>query len=440
VAQSSLWFHILSWRNTLTIPSTRCIQKNPLFPFDPHTNPILCELEPEPTTIPWKIILGTVLALGIGYLIIQWFLSPKHTPPTTWGYPVIGVGQQLQKDPKGFLVQQAQKYGSGRTFGLRLIGSLVYYICSSPKDLEVMKNDELRASFHAVAKDTNLGAIVGRKNFDEELHASVIRRKLETERSETLPRLAEIVSDAVNAWLAKNPLTDTPDISGSLTHLMAYVMSRVCLGREGFDDPELLEAYVGLNTDSGIVFQVSNLLPSFIGRLFSDWKVRKHYSIIKKKIIPVIKRRRKSQTAATINQETDDLLGFFLDVTDDDTRTAELVAGIVIGGLFNVSVGVTNALYNVVEVGDLQKTIQSHAPVNQFIPDRSSDSPWNPLRSAILETLRLSACIFGPVRKIIVRDFKLGSDPNLELPVGSGIAASPYVSPRRDNPLKFHHN
>jgi peroxidase len=423
----------------LIIPSTRCIQKNPLFPFDPHTNPVLCELVPEPTTIPWKIILGTTLALVIGYLIIQWFRSPKYTPPTTWGYPVIGSGQQLQKDPKGFLVQQAQKYGSGRTFGIRLVGSLVYYICSSTTDLEVMKNDELRASFHSLAEDTNLGAVVGRKNFQEELHASVIRRKLETERSETLPRLAEVVSETVDAWLAKNPLTDTPDISGALTKLMAYVMSRVCLGREGFDDPELLEAYLGLNTDSGIVFQVSNLLPSFIGRLFSDWKVHEHYSIIKKKILPVIKRRRKLQTAASVNQEADDILGFFLDVTDDDTRTAELVAGIVIGGLINVSIGVTNALYDVVEVEGLQGTLQSNAPANQFIPDGPSDSSWNPLRSAVLETLRLSACVFGPVRKIIVRDFKLGSDPKLELPVGSGMAASPYVSPRKDDLMTFHH-
>jgi len=78
-------------------------------------------------------------------------------------------------------------------------------------------------------------------------------------------------------------LSDTDDISDSLKHLMAYVMSRVCLGNEGFDDPELIDAYIGLNNDSGTVFQISNLLPSFIARIFSDAKVHKHYATIKKK-------------------------------------------------------------------------------------------------------------------------------------------------------------
>jgi peroxidase len=371
--------------------------------------------------------VGTLIALAIGALIFWFFHVPHNIPPVTWGKPIIGVGQEMQKDPKGFVVQQAAAYGNGKTFGLRLIGSLVYYICSSTTDLEIMKNDELRASFHALATDTNLGAVVGRKNFAEELHASVIRRKLETDRSETLPRLAEIVSETVESWLAANPLTDTDDISNKLTLLMAYVMSRLCLGRVGFDDPELLEAYIGLNTDSGLVFQVSNLLPSFIGRVFSDWKVHKNYSLIKKKIMPVIKQRRKEQTSASVNREIDDLLGFFLDVTDSNTRVAELVAGIVIGGLINVSIGVTNALYDVLLVNGLQDEIRVNAPPSQFVPDQPSDSPWNRLRSATLETLRLSACVFGPVRKIIVKDFKLATNPQLHLPKGSGMAASPYV-------------
>jgi peroxidase len=437
----------LLWRLITENSGAKCVQKNPLFPFDPHTNPILCELEPPTMAIPWNIILGTVAALALGILIIQWFRIPRNTPPTTSGFPIIGVGKQLQADPKGFLVSQARKYGRGKTFGLRLVGSLVYYISSAPPDLEAMMNDELRASFHALAADTNLGAVVGRHNFAEELHASVIRKKLETERSETLPRLAEVVSGAVDAWLAKNRLSDTADIGPALTNLMAYVMSRVCLGSVGFDDPELLNAYLGLNSDSGIVFGVSNLLPSFIGRIFSDLYVHKHYATIKKKILPVIHLRRKYQKESKeskSDKQLDDILGFFLDGTDDDNRVAELVAGIVIGGLINVSIGVTNALYDIVSVphehiglldlisGDhharnLQKDITTSAPAHQFVPDQTGKSTWNPLRSAVLESLRLSACIFGPVRKIIVDDFKLASDPGLVLPRGSGFAASPYL-------------
>ena len=304
----------------------------------------------------------------------------------------------------------------------------MYYICPNPADIGVMMNDELRASFHALAKDTQLGAVVGRHNFAQELHASVIRRKLETERARVLPPLAGVVARTVDDWLDRNPLSDTEDISGSLMHLMAYVMSRVCLGRVGFDDPELIEAYIGLNSDSGVVFQFSNLLPSFIARIFSDAKVHKHYATIKRKILPVIRERRRLQTGASVDEEVDDLLGFFLDATDSDTNVAELVAGITIGGLINVSVGMTNGLYDICAVHDLQAKILSAARPREFVPDRTSTGPWDKLRSAVLESLRLSACIFGPVRKIIVNDFKLGSNPRLILPKGSGIAASPYVS------------
>jgi peroxidase len=241
-----------------------------------------------------------------------------------------------------------------------------------------------------------------------------------------LPAMADVVSQTVNDWLEKNPLGDSDDISGSLKLLMAYVMSRVCLGGVGFDDPELIEAYIGLNSDSGTVFQISNLLPSFIARIFSDIKVHKHYAIIKKKILPVIRQRRKLQTGA--KEGLDDLLGFFLDATDNDTNVAELVAGIVIGGLLNVSVGVTNGLYDIAGVPGLQTNILSRALPREFVPDRTSTGQWDKLRSAVLETLRLSACVFGPVRKIVVDDFKLGSNPRLVLPKGSGIAASPYVS------------
>jgi peroxidase len=333
----------------------------------------------------------------------------------------------LQKDAKGLLVQEAQKYGYGKTFGLRLFGSLVYYICSNPTDIGVMMNDELRASSHALEKDAQFGAVVGRHNFAQELHASVIRRKLETERARVLPSFADVVAGTVDDWLDKNPLSDTEDISGSLMHLMAYVMSRVCLGRLGFDDPELIEAYIGLNSDSGVVFQFSNLLPSFIARIFSDAKVHKHYATIKRKILPVIRERRRLQTGASVDEEVDDLLGFFLDATDSDSNVAELVAGTAMGG-FIVSVGMTNGLYDICAVQGLQEKIQSAARPREFIPDRTSTGPWDNLRSAVLETLRLSACVFSPVRKIIVNDFKLGSNPRLILPKGSGIAASPYVS------------
>ena len=63
---------------------------------------------------------------------------------------------------------------------------------------------------------------------------------------------------------------------------MTCVMSLMFLIRIGFDDPELV--YIGLNGDTGIVFKVSNSLPSVVTRIFSDIKVHKHHATIKKKL------------------------------------------------------------------------------------------------------------------------------------------------------------
>ena len=135
---------------------------------------------------------------------------------------------------------------------------------------------------------------------------------------------------------------------------------------------QLIEAYIGLNSDSGTVFQVSNLLPSFVARIFSAIKVHKHYVTIKKKNLPVIRQRRKLQVGAAADNNADDFLGFFLNGTDDDTRVAELVAGITIEGLINVSVGVTNGLYDIAGVPGLQTKILSGARPSEFVPDRTS--------------------------------------------------------------------
>jgi len=74
-----------------------------------------------------------------------------------------------------------------------------------------------------------------------------------------------------------------------------------------------------------------------------------------------------------------------------------------------------------------KRKIISGARPSEFVPDRTSTGQWDKLRSAVLETLRLSACVFGPVRKIIVNDFKLGAIRESSCPKGSGIAASPTL-------------
>jgi peroxidase len=150
------------------------------------------------------------------------------------------------------------------------------------------------------------GAVVGPSNFAQDLHASVVRRWLETERARVLPAMADVISQTVDDWLDRYPLKNSNDISGSMTHLVV-VMSRVTIGRIGFDDPDLIEASIGLDTDAGIVYQVSNWLPSFIARIFSTIKVHNNHATIKTKILPII-RQRKLKTSSSDNKNVDDLL------------------------------------------------------------------------------------------------------------------------------------
>jgi hypothetical protein len=73
-----------------------------------------------------------------------------RAPPINWGDTIVGVGQALQNSPKDFILSQQTVFGKGKTFGLRLIASTIYFIAGNGADLDVMKNDEYRASFNTL--------------------------------------------------------------------------------------------------------------------------------------------------------------------------------------------------------------------------------------------------------------------------------------------------
>jgi len=410
-----------------------------------HIKQILCELPDEGSSKLLWIGIGSALAIVLGGGFLWWKdrrdrrLQPGvRSPPINWGKPIIGVGAALQKDAKVFLTRQAAIY-SGKTFGLRLFGPLVYFIAASEDDIAVMCNNEPQASLVELTKDSQLGAIVGRHNFKDQLHATVIRRRLETDAEQTLPDLAKAIEQVVDEWLNqhKNALSanggKVTDFRPLAIDLMARVMSFVCIG--GRDDvyknAELIEAYKALNKDSEVIFGVGNLLPGWLSRLFADFKVRNHYATIRKHVLPIVKWRRSMYKPNA--PSTSSLLDSFLNVANTDKDVSELVGGIVIGGLINLADGLTNALYNVAESKDvsLQGNLRARQSVERIAPLKpDTKSSWNLLRSVTLETLRMAACAIGPVRKIVVKGFRLGSNPALQLQRDNGLAASPLVSTR----------
>jgi cytochrome P450 len=432
----------LLWRLITENSGAKCIQKNPLFPFDPEKNPVLCDLPDESTNKPLYIGIGSALAVVLGGAFLWWKdrrdrrLQPGvRFPPINWGKPIIGVGAALQKDAKNFLTRQATIYG-GKTFGLRLFGPLVYFIATSEDDVSVMCNDEPRASLVELTKDSQLGAIVGRHNFKQQLHATVIRRRLETDAPQTLPELAKAIEQVVGEWLDQHKDTlsanggKVTDFRPLAVDLMARVMSFVCIGghEDVYKNPELIQAYMALNKDSNVIFGIANLLPGWLSRRFADFKVRSHYATIRKHVLPVVQWRKSMYKPSA--PPTSSLLDSFLNAADSDKDVSELVGGIVIGGLINLADGLTNALYNVAESKDdgLQGKLRARQPAERITPLKpDTTSSWNLLRSVTLESLRMAGCVIGPVRKIVVKGFRLGSDPALQLQRDSGLAASPLL-------------
>jgi len=86
-----------------------------------------------------------------------------------------------------------------------------------------------------------------------------------------------------------------------------------------------------------------------------------------------------------------------------------------------VSVGVTNGLYDIAAVLALQTNYSGARPERICSRQNIDWANGTKLRSAVLETLRLSACVFGPVRKIIVNDFKLGERSAIILLRAAGL-------------------
>jgi cytochrome P450 len=181
------------------------------------------------------------------------------------------------------------------------------------------------------------GAYQGRHNFREELHAVLIRRWLKDRRHITLPTLSGTAKNAIRTWLNKNSLVgkNTDSLQDPLLDLMAHVMSASVSGIDGHDNPELIAAYKGLSKVSVTVFGTSNLLPHWLAVVLSTLMTWPHWRKIKRILKPIIAARRTQtdQEDRAAKEHVRDLLTMFVDSTDDDERVAELVGGIVIGGL-----------------------------------------------------------------------------------------------------------
>jgi hypothetical protein len=177
----------LLWRIVTENSEVKCLQRNPLFPMDPITNPMLCTLPSQ--GVDYKVLASTGVEVTLTLIRQHWvqlimafvalaagsivFKKTKKRdssyPPVLQGRPIFGRAVDFKNDSKKLLLEGFQKYGSSRSkaFGIPL-ASLTHYVLSQPEDLEMMLDDnpyELKFSLRKFFEAINVPIILRKQNF-----------------------------------------------------------------------------------------------------------------------------------------------------------------------------------------------------------------------------------------------------------------------------------
>jgi peroxidase len=340
----------LLWRLITENSDIHCVQRSPLFPADPITNPILCI---QSKTSFWstvqtiavtgvegalalyrqhRMIYNTILFGLVALAAWYWYThrSRINTPPVFSGWPVIGKALAFQKDPKGLLLTGFKEYGQTRSkvFGLKL-ASLTHFVISQPSDLEVMLADdqyEAKFSLHAFLSAINFPLIVHKDNFESDLHTKLIRSHFGD--PETVSKFGKTAMQASEQFLTQQPLLSPREpehhYPGLISYLMKYITAVVggCIvGSEVFDHPDLLEIFANFNDHAIKAMGVSSLLPSFL-QFIAGFSINKDFKSARKILLPIIQQRRKRTQEAGGKLSSVTFLDFILDAVDEDERAA----------------------------------------------------------------------------------------------------------------------
>ena len=120
---------------------------------------------------------------------------------------------------------------------------------------------------------------------------------------------------------------------------------------------------------------------------------------------------------------------------DSNKLLQDIIAIGVWGGLVNIQSAFISSVLDIINQPGLQDEV--HASLSDALPDRidpfnhNASSPWNLLRSAVFESIRMAGCTTGPSRLIAERT-ALRSDTSLSLPKGQAVALSAYYTHRQE--------
>lgn len=333
----------LLWRLITENTEIKCVQQSPLFPADPVTNPIMCSLPEAKTDVKSLslMVVEFILALaklsplgifivGIASIVLAAISRTKNWPgypPVLTGWPILGQALAFQKDPRALLSKGFNQFRSSpsRSFGIKL-ASLTHYVLTQPADLLLWTLDnpyEVRFSLHSFMQAINMPIITKKENFDSDIHNQLIRFHLSD--PSTVAAFSDVIREAVYSFINSNPLSSNSyagnhhdGLNDYFSRCICLVISRCVIGPVGFDNVDLLSAFLKFNDDAINAMGLSSLLPKFLQSLAAS-KVNKDFKNIRSTLVPIITSRRNGKPS---QEKGPVFLDFIMTVVDNDERVA----------------------------------------------------------------------------------------------------------------------
>ncbi|TAQ91302.1 hypothetical protein B7494_g374 [Chlorociboria aeruginascens] len=480
----------LLWRIVTENSEVDCLQKQPLFPVDPESNPLLCVNKVQKQAVNYNSIALTGVEITRKFLLQHWskiitevtpwivltrailykhivkimsaFISVvaviigskiiliKFSNPTIiYGMPFLGSALDFQKNPKELLESGFKKFGDvnvSRCFGIKL-GSLINYVISKPEDIKMMMDDnpyETKFNINKFYEVINMPIILRKENFATNMHTNLIRENLTKPQivrslGVTIERAAKTYLDKPDGLIPKGQSSKTyKGLSGFCDDYITAVMARCMIGPEADNHPELIPMFLKFNSDVDLAMGLGTMLPSYL-RWVAWFQINADYNRFRKIIKPIIKARRGEPKPK--DNEVTDFMPIILDIIKDDNRASDLVVIAVWIGLRNLACSMTSTLLDINNVPGLGTEIYNSlkkatiSNLDTFSPStRSKHSPWARLRAAMFESIRLCGTVTGPARIVSAKgEVCLASSSKTKIPEGQIATLSSYWTHRDES-------
>jgi cytochrome P450 len=384
------------------------------------------------------VALTAVAGLLLLYLFFQRSSTPKEGQPPQAGpnVPVLGAGVAFRADPKGFLLDSIKKYGNVFSIKLGGLRQVVLLGPEYPKLFFKFGDDTL--SFNDALKAVNFHLFLDNKTFEYPIHITLIKQKFTPNMRNWTPLIAEVIEPAYVDGLLRNlggPYyrgarkgTMVVEIERMMYQIVGRSSARCICGDEGYDNQELIDTFINFDKDATEMIGLSTLLPRFLHR-FLGGRVKEHYAVMMKHLLPVVKKRR----AAKDTSQKVDFLSYLLEAPDVDGSplTDEWIVtrlGVMIWASLTTTAGaLTQTLLDIFsrpEIRDKVLEEQNRVLGDSKTVDHDHVKQMDYLDACIRESLRTTSFLLGPNR-LAMKDMQAGQ---YSIQKGTMVALSAYVA------------